>query len=682
MTQSLTWQTLTQNVPLIGPIYAKKLIKMDIKTVGDLLQHLPFRYENYALVSPIDKIQEGETVTVIGTVETIRNVYTRNHKNFQKLALKDPSGTIEATWFNQPFITKALRPGVKMALAGNATRFGRKLQFESPQYELMRNDQPLLHCGRIVPVYSETAGITSKWLRARIAYLLNHEFIREFLPSSLRSSYKLPGLRQALLDVHFPDTEASVTPAKRRLAFDELFLLQITAQLRRREWNKTTFQQPCSVDMTSLQKFISTLPFGLTEAQKRVVQEIVHDLMSPHPMNRLLQGDVGSGKTVVAAIAMYLIHQNSYQSVLMAPTEILAEQHYRTLTDLLKPQGLQIGLQTGTVKHVSKRNTNPFAVLVGTHALIQNRIDLGKVKFLVIDEQHRFGVRQRAILRAKGITPHVLTMTATPIPRTVALTMHNDLSLSVLDEMPLGRKPVKTWVVPPHKRQAAYAWIDKQLTNSRGGQRAFIICPFIEPSESMQTIRAATQEYDKLKRDVYPHFHLGLLHGKMKSGEKANVLTKFRDGEYQILVATPVVEVGIDIPQATIILIEAADRFGLAQLHQLRGRVGRSNTQSYCLLFASSADTPDIRRLKYLERVSLGAELAIIDLKIRGPGQVFGMEQHGRDNLKIATYSDLDLIETAQREAQRLIDADPDLTQHPLLKERVISGTIKDITPD
>ncbi|HKZ34380.1 MAG TPA: ATP-dependent DNA helicase RecG, partial [Patescibacteria group bacterium] len=466
---------------------------------------------------------------------------------------------------------------------------------------------------------------------------------------------------QAVWEIHFPTSMDMVEKARKRLAFDELFVLQLAVGTNKRTWKKRKPVHPIRVPDGTLDTFLTHLPFTATNAQIRCMKELQRDLSSGYPMNRLLQGDVGSGKTVVAAFAMYLAHLNGFLSTLMAPTDILAKQHYHTLRSLFGPLGIPVDLVTAS----QKTKTSGFeSVVVGTHALIYKKVHLENVAVTIVDEQHRFGVEQRVVLKRKGKAPHILTMTATPIPRTVALTLYGDLDLSTVDEMPKGRKIIQTWVVPPHKRQAAYQWVREQKT------QAFIVCPLIEESETLTTVRAATKEYEKLQKDVFPDLSLGLLHGRMKAKEKDHVLQSFREQNLSILVATPVVEVGIDIPHATIMVIEAAERFGLAQLHQLRGRVGRSDRQSYCLLFTDSPDPLVTERLKHLEHTHSGMQLSELDLKLRGPGELFGTRQHGYQELRIADYSDITLIEETKKEAETILET-KGLPSYPLLREEI-----------
>ncbi len=666
--------TPIREVYMVGPIYAKRLEKLGIKTVEDLLNHFPHRYDNYSLISQIGDLQPGEVVTIQAEVTEIKNEYTKSGKKMQKATLADGSGSIQAIWFNQPFLVRTIKLGEKYNFAGKVDWFGHKLAMVSPEYELLQAKTPI-HTGRLVPVYPETYGVSSKWLRSRIAPLVKECFeeLVDYLPPTVLKKNNLLDLRSALEQIHFPENKILEAQARRRLGFDEFFLIQLASLVRRQEWKKELVGQKFKIQKFQLkiQEFIAKLPFVLTKAQDRTVEEILTDLGKDQPMNRLLEGDVGSGKTVVAAIAMYMAYLNGYQSIFMAPTEILAQQHFTTLKTLLEPWGIKIGLLTKSSK--LETSGSKFDVFVGTHALLNETAHYHRVGLVVIDEQHRFGVEQRNSLREKGKNPHLLTMTATPIPRTVALTLYNELDLSFLDEMPQGRLKIKTWVVPPEKRGAAYGWIRKHVKGTF--EQAFIICPLIEESETLTSVRAATKEFTLLQKKIFPDLKLGLLHGRLKSKEKDAVLDKFRKGNLDILVATPVVEVGIDVPNATIMMIEAAEHFGLAQLHQLRGRVGRSNLESFCLLFADK----DADRLSAMEKIYIGAELAELDLKLRGPGEIYGTKQHGIPALKIASLTDLALIEKTKKAAEEIMG---DLSQFPLLRERLQRFTIKTVLAD
>jgi len=651
-----------EKLALVGPTYGKKLEKLNIETIEDLIFHFPFRYDDFSLISPIGRVQAGETVTICGQIQEIVNEYTRGGKKIQKAIVSDSSGSLEIVWFNQPFLVRTFRVGKSYNFSGKVDWFGRQKVFVSPDYELQKSGTSI-HTGRLVPVYPETFGVSSKWLRSRIktALELLGEEIKEFLPLKIIKNENLLPEKEAIFQIHFPDSKVEAEKARERLAFDELFLLQLAALKRKKDWQKKTLGKKFSVDQEKVLDFIAKLPFELTQAQKKVLKEILADLGKTKPMNRLLQGDVGSGKTVVAAAAAYVCFLNGWQTLFMAPTEILANQHYQTLKILLEPLGIPLELITSSKK--TKVSTNKTKVSIGTHALLYQKFEQEKIGLVVVDEQHRFGVEQRKLLAKKGGSPHFLTMTATPIPRTIALSLFGDLDLSRLDEMPQGRLRVKTWVVPQEKRQDAYQWIRSQVKDSQ--KQAFIICPFIEESESLSSVKAAKKEFELLSQVIFPDLKLGLLHGRVKAKEKEQVLGGFRAGKIDILVATPVVEVGIDIPKATIMVIEAADRFGLAQLHQLRGRVGRSQWQSYCFLFTENENPQVLNRLKTMEHTHIGMELAEIDLKLRGPGEIYGTKQHGFPDLRVASFTDLVLIQKTR------------LAAESVLKQRVFSPKLK-----
>ena len=694
-----------EKLPLVGPTYGKRLEKLEIRTISDLLSHFPFRYDDFSLISPIARLRPGETVTIKGVVEKIKSEYTKHGKKIQKAQIKDNSGQIEATWFNQPFLAKTIKVGENYNFSGKVQFFGRQKTLVSPEYEMVQSP-PLttnysllttIHTGRLVPIYNETYGISSKWLRSRIKNSLEilGEQIEELLPDEILQKEGLMAEKEAIFQIHFPQNKEKAEKARYRLAFDELFLIQLAALQRKKEWQTKTTGQVFAVDQEKVLEFIEKLPFSLTSAQKRCLKEILDDLAKDQPMNRLLQGDVGSGKTVVAAAAAYVAFLNGFQTLLMAPTEILANQHHATLKTLLTPLGIPVELITSSHKSSAKsnpstklrtrvqkskeNNENIPKAIVGTHSLLYQDFDREKIGLVIIDEQHRFGVEQRALLSKKSGSPHFLTMTATPIPRTIALTLFGDLDLSLIDEMPEGRLKVKTWVVPQEKRQPAYEWIRGQVKGT--AEQAFIICPLIEESESLSSVKAATKEFELLSQVIFPDLRLGLLHGRTKAAEKEQILTDFREGRLDILVATPVVEVGIDIPNATIMLIEAADRFGLAQLHQLRGRVGRSHRQSYCFLFTENENPLVIKRLKALETTYQGGKLAEIDLQLRGPGEIYGTRQHGFPDLRVASFTDLDLIQKT-RQASKLIINSGQLENpvNSVLKQRLERYKIEAVT--
>jgi len=713
----LSLSTPTKELYMVGPTYAKRLNKLNIETAEDLLHHYPFRYDDFSLISTINQLQLGKVVTIQGEIISCQNIYTKYGKKLQKAVVADQTGQIEAIWFNQPFLTRTLKEGLPISLAGKVDWFDRKPALISPEYELIRTRYPVIpsgarnlmkriygaarldpssrsvgtqddsgwntiHTGRLVPVYPETYGVSSKWLRSRIAPLIEKLIPKtpDWLPQEIKEENNLIDLRLALKEIHFPNSQSEISEAKSRLSFDELFLIQLEALKRKQNWQKNKLTHAFFVNQGKVLELINSLPFSLTNSQNKALKQILDDLKLKKPMNRLLEGDVGSGKTVVAAISMYVAYLNGLKSALMAPTEILAQQHYQTIKTLLEPFGLKVNLITGSHKSLNTKyqilNTN---IIIGTHALIYDKVKLDNLGLVIIDEQHRFGVEQRAKLINKGKSPHILTMTATPIPRTIALTLYGDLDLSVLDEMPPARKEIKTWVVPLEKRLSAYHWISKQIKKERC--QIFIVCPLIEQSdkESMKDIRAATVEFERLSKKIFPDFKLGLLHGQMKTKDKDKIINDFRDEKLDILVSTPVIEVGIDIPNATIMMIEGADRFGLAQLHQLRGRVGRSNKQSYCLLFTSTKDKENRKRLAAMQKYISGFKLAEIDLQLRGAGEIYGTQQHGFANLKIASFTDNVLMEKTSIAAKKII---PQLNQFPLLQEKLKTYTIKLIEPN
>lgn len=696
-------------LPSVGTSYAKKLKKLDIKTVADLVYHFPFRYDDFSQISQIQNLEGGAKLTIQGIVWQIKNVRTRTGKFLTQAQVADQSGVIEIVWFNQPYLTKTIKAGVQISLSGKITSDYGKPKLISPSYEIIRNQsqaksqtlsqpnnlatkQPnnppslslspatTTHTGRLVPIYPESAGLSSKWLRTRIKEILP-AFTKtnpDFLPQSIINNQNLEKLGPALSKIHFPKNYQEADAARKRLSFDEIFLTQLMTQIRRSEWTKTRKSIPMRIDNNLIKKFIASLKFELTSAQKQAARELLADLVKKIPANRLLEGDVGSGKTIVAAIGCLVASSNNLESQIATPTEILTLQHYKLLKELLEPFHITVGIWTSTTKQHGD-------VTVGTHALLTSYKPKNRLGFVVVDEQHRFGVAQRAklFINTPGkLTPHLLTMTATPIPRTLALTMYGDLDLSVLDEMPKGRQKISTFVVPNAKRAACYLFIKDQVQR---GKQVFIITPFVEPSESMQTIKAATVEFEKLKK-VFTSFNspgqdkklhksikLGLLHGRLKSKEKEATINEFKEGKIDILVATPVVEVGIDVPNATVILIESADRFGLAQLHQLRGRVGRGVHKSYCFLFTSTSNEQVAKRLKSMEKVHIGFELAQIDLKLRGSGEIFGLKQSGFLNFKIADLSDHKLVSAAQLEAKKLLLQDENLSNHQALLNKLHS---------
>jgi len=659
-------------LPRVGSQRAAQLEALGVKTVRDLLYLVPRRYADYAQVVPIGRlgrlVRPGEevTCTVIGEIAHLELRASQSGRRYVAAELRDETGTIPVIWFN-PYVARQLEVGQRIAVSGKLEGSGPYVRFRNPEWEPA--DAELFHTGRIVPIYPLTQGLYQRQLRQLTRAALDAALPRlvDPLPASLRERYELPSLAWALEQVHYPESLAAAERARQRLAFDEFLVLQLGLVQRRLAWHA----QPGTaipIDRALLDRFLASLPFQLTGAQRRALEEILADLAQPHPMSRLLQGDVGSGKTVVAAAAALLVHKAGYQSAILAPTEILAEQHFRTLTrlysGLVSSDRPLVALLTGSTP---ERDRGPILaglasgtipIVVGTHALLEERVQFRNLAFAVIDEQHRFGVLQRHTLRSKGNNPHVLVMTATPIPRSLALVLHGDLDLSIIDELPPGRQPVKTFVVPGRKRGQAYQFVRREIEK---GHQAFVICPLVEESDAIEA-RAATAEYERLSREVFPDLRLGLLHGRMSSREKDEVMTRFRDGEIDILVSTAVVEVGIDVPNATVILIEGAERFGLAQLHQFRGRVGRGTAPSYCLL-VSDADSDSARqRLEAVATTTDGFRLAEIDLQLRGPGEFLGTRQSGLPNLRFATLADMPTLHAARRAAEELLQRDPSLS--------------------
>lgn len=682
----LTPKTPINKLNMIGPTYAKRLNKLEIFNIEDLLYHFPHRYIDARQLSRIASLSPSSTTSVIASPIEVKNIFTRRGKNLQQATIADESGQIEATWFNQPYLVKSMKVNQKYVFYGKVGYFGSKLTMVSPEYELLKTNHDKsqyslnnIHTLRLVPVYPETFALSSKWLRSRIAPLLLmlESLISEWLPENILKEEKFVSLIQALRSIHFPVSNKDLENSKNRLAFDELFLLQLASQKRKLIWQTKKTSHPLTIDSAKLDAFYKSLPFTLTNAQQRAIREITKDQKRKRPMNRLLQGDVGAGKTVVAATAMYASYLNGYKSVLLAPTEILAFQHAKTIKELLEPLGIKISLQTGSFKEKLK---NPD-IFIGTHALLYKEIP-EDLSLLVVDEQHRFGVEQRAKLLKIKKTPHLLSMTATPIPRTVALTIYGELDISVIDEMPLGRKKVKTWLVSTKKRAKAYDWIKAQI--SKKNAQVFVVCPFIEESstERFAQVKAVETEFEHLKKNIFKKHKLGLLHGRLKSKEKRVVLEDFQSKRVDVLVSTPVIEVGIDIPQATIMLIEGAERFGLAQLHQLRGRVGRRLEQSYCLLFITDSLSKNNKRLKALETLHSGLKLAEVDLKLRGPGQLYGTKQHGFEKLKVAKFSDSQLVAKTNSYASSIIKSDPKLEKYPRIKSILESTLIIDVEPN
>jgi ATP-dependent DNA helicase RecG len=654
----------------VGPKHASTLEGLGLRTLGDMLYYFPRRYEDYSQLKPIKSLWYGEQLTVLGTIQSVHTRPIRGGAaTIVEAILGDGTGTLRLSWFNQPWMANRLREDQQISVSGKVEQYLGRLVMNQPDWEPVEIEH--LHTNRIVPIYPLTARIAQKWLRGLMNQVVTYwaPAVVDSLPESVRSSAGLMPLGPALLQVHFPDSQDKLKIARERLAFDELFFWQMGMQRQKRDWKQAEARRFPVADEWLADR-LRALPFTLTDAQQRALADIRADLNSGRPMNRLLQGDVGSGKTVVAALAAGIITSNQAQVAFMAPTGILAEQHYRSLRDLLtgekgilredeirllvgdtpesEKEAIRVGLADGSIK-----------VVIGTHAVIEGPVQFKDLQMAVIDEQHRFGVEQRAELRSKGTNPHLLVMTATPIPRSLALTIYGDLDISVMDQMPAGRQPVNTHVLLPQERERAYTLIRGQINE---GRQAFVIYPLIEESEKLEDLKAAVDDYDVLSKEIFPDLRLGLLHGRLKPDEKDQTMLKFRAKEYDILVSTTVVEVGVDVPNAAVMLIEGADRFGLAQLHQLRGRVGRGSAQSYCLLIPTHEDAAENERLLAMAESNDGFVLAERDLRQRGPGEFLGTRQSGyASGLRMASLTDVQLIEKARAQAEKLFEADPDL---------------------
>jgi ATP-dependent DNA helicase RecG len=663
----------------IGPRHAETLSKLGLQTLGDMLYYYPRRYDDYSQLKPIKDLFYGEQVTVIGTIQSVHSRPIRGGKaSIIETIISDGTAGLRLSFFNQPWLGNRFKPGDAISVSGKVDQYLGRLVMNGPDWESVEVES--LHTNRIVPIYPLTERITQKWLRNVMKQVVEYWAPRvvDALPESTRSSARLMTLSEALMQVHFPDSQEKLGAARERLAFDEIFYLQMGVLRQKIDWKSVEAKRfPVSDEWLDIR--LKSLPFTLTNAQQNALKDIRADLDSGKPMNRLIQGDVGSGKTVVAALAAGMLASNGAQSAIMSPTSILAEQHYRNFTRLLTGEnGIlqegQIRLLVGDTPEPEKEVIRAglvdgsVKIVIGTHAIIEEPVAFQELQLAVIDEQHRFGVEQRAALRTKGTNPHLLVMTATPIPRSLALTLYGDLDLSIIDEMPAGRIPVNTYVLRPQERERAFTLLRGQI---KDGKQAFIIYPLIEESDKIEA-RAAVDDYETLSKEVFPDLKLGLLHGRMRPQEKDDAMLKFRDKKYNILVSTTVIEVGVDVPNATVMLIEGADRFGLAQLHQLRGRVGRGPDQSYCLLIPTHEDAAENERLRAMAESNDGFVLAEKDLQQRGPGEFLGTRQSGYSSgLRMASITDVKLIEKARVQAQKLFEHDPYLNQpeHALLAE-------------
>ena len=655
----------------------ERLARLGVHAIRDLVTYFPRRYDDFSALRTINRLEYGEEVTIVGVVSKVRLDRARTGLTIVRVALSDGTGTIETRWFNQPYLEKRFSTGMEIVISGKVDEHLGRLLFSNPEWEPLQRD--LLHTGRLVPVYPLTEGVSGRWLRRIIKGALDDFAGRvvDPLPADLVVSEGLVGIGEALMQIHFPDSAEALERARHRLCFDEFLLLQLGVLRQRRVWRAHT-SESLILPAEDLEAFIASLPFPLTGAQRRAIDEILADMATPVPMSRLLQGDVGSGKTIVAAAAILAAVRGGRQAAVMAPTAILAEQHYQTLTSVFQgAHAVRCALLLGGMPESEKARVREMArsgeaqVIIGTHALIQDTVELADLGLAVVDEQHRFGVTQRAALRDKGNErqPHTLVMSATPIPRTLALTVYGDLDVSVLDEMPPNRQPVITAVRDAGSRERIYAFLRTQV---REGRQAFVICPLVEESDKTEA-KAAVEEHARLQRDVFPQLNLGLLHGRMSADEKEQVMAEYRAGTYHLLVSTSVIEVGIDVPNATVMLVEGADRFGLAQLHQFRGRVGRGEHKSYCILLSEDPSEEGLRRLRIMEETQDGFALAERDLEMRGPGDFFGVRQHGLPALKVARLSDRGVLEQARAAATALFERDPEL-QRP--EHRALAASV------
>ena len=652
------------------------LRKAGIETVADLLLHVPRRYVDRSRTLSLADLPLGEEITVIGTVTKVSLRRPRKNLTIVEVTIEDGSGVLIATWFNQAFRQRQLSAGTEVALSGVAERYRGRLQMSTPDADVLDRPSEALVTGRVMPVHPTAGGVGPGYIRRAVHNaLLRSRPIEDPVPAEMIDRLGLIGRDAALAAIHFPEEPAAVGPARERLVFDELFRLEVALAARKHRQVDAAEGITHSVGSGLVEAFIESLPYALTGAQERVIAEIQHDMSSPHPMHRLLQGEVGSGKTVVAMSALLTAVQGGYQGAVMAPTEVLAEQHHLGLEPLAALVGVRMALLTGSSADrdgvLAAATAGTVDIVVGTHALIQEGVAFARLGVAVVDEQHRFGVHQRVQLKEKasGPEPDLLIMTATPIPRTLSMTLYGDLDVSVLDEMPGGRKPVLTRVMPPDPAslEQVYRLVREEAA---AGHQIFVVCPLVEDSEKLQAA-SATAEYQRLSK-VFSDLRVGLIHGQMRSADKEQVMTRLRAGEIDVLVATTVIEVGIDIPNATVMVVEDADRFGLSQLHQLRGRVGRGGDQSHCILIADPGTPEGEERLAAMASTNDGFRLAEEDLRIRGQGTVFGARQAGIADLRLADIlRDAETLVTARREAFALVAGDPELEAHRELAEEV-----------
>jgi ATP-dependent DNA helicase RecG len=661
----------------VGAQVASKLNKLGIYTLKDMIEHYPREYEDRRKITPIEAINMEEHQNILASVATPPQVSKKAGKIIVTFRVKDSTGSIYVTFYGQAYMKNNFQMGEKYLLYGKVKRKYTKIEMESPEYQKVNDIENLEKVAKITPIYPATSKLSQKVIRNLIEKSLEigTPFLEDYLPESIKKQYGLVEKKEAVTSIHFPKNGADFFEARKRLVFEELFMLQLSLYRLKADFAQKS--QGISYDVPNgFELFLEKLPFSLTTAQKRVVQEIVEDMKSNLAMNRLIQGDVGSGKTVIAAIALFIAVQNGAQAALMAPTEVLAIQHFGFLQSLMTPFNIEIALLTGSTTKKQKQDLleaikqQKIHIIIGTHALIEDQVEIPKLGLVITDEQHRFGVRQRLKLTEKGMTPDVMVMTATPIPRTLALILYGDMDISIIDELPPGRIPIQTNAVESSYHTRIYRFIEKQLLE---GRQCYIICPMVEESESNSDLQNVLEYTRELKEEIFSSFTVEYLHGKMKPKEKNEVMRRFASGEIQILVSTTVVEVGVNVPNATVMLIENAERFGLAQLHQLRGRVGRGAYKSYCILVSDSKNKITQKRLKIMEESTDGFVIAETDLKLRGPGEFFGTRQHGLPEMKIANlYTDAKVLKEVQYCVKMILQEDPSLQKNEnkgLLKE-------------
>ena len=709
----LELNTPLEALPSVGPKFWQKFKRLGLTNVRDLLFNFPVRYEDFSEIYRIGDLEPGQQATIQGIVEEVDTRHTwKKNLTIVEARIRDESGSIRAVWFNQPYVKNVLRPGKLANFSGKVSVSEEDIYLSHPTYELV-SFRETRHTARLVPIYPETKGLTSKGIRFVVQPVLaNLEPLTDWLPEEIRKSRDYPALEKALHNIHFPDRMEDAERAQKRFAFEDLFLLQLL-NLRQKLKLAREKAPAIEIELPELKKLLGYLPFELTFSQKRSFWEVAQDMAKPRPMNRLLQGDVGSGKTAVAALAAIVAARKGFQTAVMAPTEVLAKQHFETFRKLLKrlPPDKQpvlaimtahqnkIVYESDLESEIKKKELQlavrkgEAKIIIGTHALIQKSVSFKKLGLVVIDEQHRFGVEQRSKLtqatgsparkksvsESQNILPHFLSMSATPIPRTLMLTVFGDLDISTIDELPAGRKPILTKIVSPENRNKAYGFIKSQIQK---GRQAFVICPRIDPPESdpnkkpdarqakLWEVKSVKEEYQKLKERIFPELKVTMLHGQLKSAEKEQVMNDFRKGKTDILVSTSVIEVGVDVPNATIMMIEGADRFGLAQLYQFRGRVGRGEHQSFCFLFTDSESRSTALRLKAIVTAKNGFELAERDLELRGPGEFIGQKQTGLPDTAMRGLQDGALIRDSRQAAVEILKKDPSLKNFPLLKAK------------